>query len=201
MDLDSIFSIPFLKFKLDIISLHYVGKIADPHMSKKYQIIYADPPWQYNYSASNSRKIENQYPTMLLEDIKNMNVPSEDNSALYLWTTAPKLVEGIEVVKAWGFDYRSCLIWDKEIAGMGYWFRIQHEILLVGVKGNFSPPSASMRVPSIIRVRRASHSDKPDQVRELISKWFPKMSKIELFAREKTPLIKSDWDCWGNEIK
>lgn len=106
----------------------------------KYQVIYADPPWRYDFSQSKTRKIENQYPTMKLEDIKQLEVPVEDNSVLYLWTTAPKLQEGIEVLKAWGFEYKTCAIWDKEVIGMGYWFRNQHEVLLVGVRGKFSPP-------------------------------------------------------------
>lgn len=168
---------------------------------KKYQIIYADPPWEYRHCASNSRKIENQYPTMKLEDIKSLSIPAENNSVLFLWTTAPKLAEGLEVMRAWGFDYRSCMIWDKGVIGMGYWFRIQHEILLVGVKGEFSPPSPFARRSSILRVHRGEHSDKPDQVRYMIDSWYPDCSKVELFARNHTPLLKTNWDVWGNEVE
>lgn len=171
--------------------------------SQLYDVIYADPPWEYRHCASNSRRIENKYPTMKLDDIKKLSVPAAKNCVLYLWTTAPKLEEGLAVVKAWGFDYRSCLIWDKEIQGMGYWFRIQHEILLVGVKGDVSPPKPSARVSSVLRVRRASHSDKPDQVKELLASWYPEARKIELFYRQKTPLffsLKSSWDTWGNDL-
>ena len=82
--------------------------------------------WLYNFSKSDSRKIENQYETMTLDDIKNIKVPAEDNSVLYLWVTVPKLLEGIEVMKAWGFTYKSSAVWDKESMGMGYWFRSQH---------------------------------------------------------------------------
>jgi len=77
--------------------------------NKKYQIIYADPPWLYSFSKSDSRKIENQYETMTLDDIKNIKIPAEDNSVLYLWVTVPKLLEGIEVMKAWGFTYELLL--------------------------------------------------------------------------------------------
>ena len=112
---------------------------------KKYQIIYADPPWEYRHCASDSRRIENHYQTMKLEDIKNLNIPSDKNCVLYLWTTSPKLLEGLETLVAWGFDYRSSLVWDKQIIGIGYWFRGQHEILLVGVKGNVSPPPTKFK--------------------------------------------------------
>src|SRR3990167_9886532 len=100
---------------------------------KKYQIIYADPPWRYNFSKSDSRKIENQYPTMDIKDICDLiySFPFEfsESSILYLWATAPKLREALKVMEAWGFDYKTHAIWDKEIIGMGYWFRGQHELL------------------------------------------------------------------------
>ena len=115
---------------------------------KKYQVIYADPPWRYNFSKSNSRQIENQYDTMTIEDIKNLKVPADKNAVLYLWATAPKLIEALEVMKAWGFEYKTHCIWNKEIIGMGYWFRGQHELLLVGVKGAFPPPKASLPISS-----------------------------------------------------
>jgi len=162
----------------------------------KYQVIYADPPWKYEYTVSNSRRIENQYPTMELEDIKKLQIPSDENAVLFLWTTAPKLEESIEVLKAWGFNYRTCLVWDKEVIGMGYWFRNQHEILLVGTKGKISPPKPEMRISSVFRQKRGEHSDKPDWIRTLIMKWYPSLNKIELFSRDR---IKG-WDVWGNEV-
>jgi len=168
---------------------------------RKYQVIYADPPWEYRHCASNSRKIENHYQTMTLQNIKSLSIPADENSVLYLWTTAPKLQEGIETLIAWGFDYRSCLVWDKQKIGIGYWFRGQHEILLVGVKGKFSPPASNLRVSSVLRVSRASHSDKPDIIRVWIDKWYPEAKKLEMFKRDHTPLFKSDWDVWGNEVE
>jgi len=164
---------------------------------KKYQIILADPAWSYRHCASKSRQIENQYPTMELEDIKRLKIPTEANALLYLWATAPKLQEAMEVMTAWGFDYRTCMIWDKEIIGMGYWFRGQHELLLVGVKGKFSPPSQTLRKSSVLRVRRGQHSRKPDQIRYWINEWYPDCSKLEMFAREKF----QGFDSWGNEIE
>jgi len=164
---------------------------------KKYQIIYADPPWRYNFSATHNRDIENQYPTMSLEKIKVLDIPAEDNSALYLWATAPKLLEALEVMKSWGFQYKTHSIWDKDWIGMGYWFRGRHELLLVGIKGKFSPPEQTKRIASVFKIRRTGHSVKPFQIRDLINEWYPDKTKIELFAREKT----KGWDVWGNEVK
>ncbi len=138
---------------------------------------------------------------MKLEDIKNLQIPADENCVLYLWTTAPKLEEGIEVLRSWGFDYRSCMVWDKEIIGMGYWFRGQHEILLIGVKGKVSPPKSKLRVSSVLRSKRANHSDKPDIVRNWIEQWYPSVNRLEMFARDHTPLFKKEWDVWGNEVE
>jgi len=180
-------------------------------MNKKYSVVYADPPWKYDFSKSDSREIENQYPTMDIDAIRalasrfpfmDMESPAQEpfdfdeNAVLYLWATAPKLKEALEVMRSWDFEYKTHAIWDKEILGMGYWFRGQHELLLVGVRGKFSPPEASLRIGSVIKERRTKHSKKPDVVRELISKWFPTQNKIELFARQKS----EGWDVWGNEI-
>lgn len=163
---------------------------------KVYPVLYADPPWRYDFSKSASRKIENQYPTMSIEDIALLPVPAAANAVLFLWATAPKLQEALQVMAAWRFTYKSNAIWDKEIIGMGYWFRGQHELLLVGTKGKFSPPQPSSRHSSIFHARRTRHSAKPEVVRQHIEIMFPLLPKVELFARE--PHI--GWDVWGNEI-
>ena len=161
-----------------------------------YDVIYADPPWKYSFSKSKSRRIENHYDTMTLKDICALNVPAADNSVLYLWATAPKLLEALKVMDSWGFTYKSQIIWDKEKMGMGYWARGQHEILLIGTKGKFSPPEPKVRKRSVLRVKRNKHSKKPDQVYEYIESWFPEKKKLEMFARIK----RIGWDIWGNEL-
>lgn len=168
-------------------------------MNKKYQIIYADPPWRYDFSKDNADKIEVHYPTMELKDIKDLvyKLPIDENAVLYLWATAPKLIEALEVMKAWGFTYKTQAVWDKTWIGMGYWFRGQHEILLVGVKGKFSPPKSTERESSIYREKKGKHSEKPTYFRNLISKQFSTQNKLELFARQKT----EGWDVWGNEVE
>jgi len=164
---------------------------------KKYDLIYADPPWRYEgKTATPSRVIENHYPTMELEDIKSIEVPSAKDCILYLWTTSPKIEEGLQVLNAWGFKYRSQLIWDKNRLGLGYWFRVQHEILLVGVKGKVSHPPKTKRIRSIYKETRGRHSKKPDSIRRLINDWYPDKTKLEMFTREAF----QGWDTHGNEV-
>lgn len=165
-------------------------------MQRKYQVIYADPPWKYNFSKDNADKIENHYQTMELEDIKKLTIHSDENCVLFLWATAPKLKEALEVMEAWGFTYKTNLVWDKQWIGMGYWFRGNHELLLVGTKGKFSPPPQKMLVDSVLRVKRREHSRKPDQIRTLINKWFPDLDKLELFARQRF----EGWNYFGEEV-
>jgi N6-adenosine-specific RNA methylase IME4 len=170
---------------------------APPLPKEKFDVIYADPPWEYEFSVSESREIENQYPTMTLDELKRLEIPAADNAVLFLWAPPPKLPEALEVMRAWGFRYVTCAVWDKEKIGMGYWFRQQHELLLVGVKGNFSPPPPDKRFPSVIRSPRTEHSRKPEVVYELIEAMFPNARLLELFARRND---RPRWVAWGNEI-
>ena len=174
-------------------------------MNKKYQVILADPPWRYDFSKDNADKIEQHYPTMSLEEICSLQPLAEDNSVLYLWATAPKLLEAFEVMERWGFTYKTHAIWDKGWVGMGYWFRGQHELLLVGTRGSFSPPEETKRISSVIRSKKSQHSTKPDYVRQMITEWYPNKSKLEMFARQdKRNLFQQDikhWDVWGNEVE
>ena len=161
-------------------------------------VIYADPPWRYEFPAMNNSKraIEEHYPTMTLEKIKNYQIPQDKNVVLFLWATAPKLREALEVMAAWGFKYRTCAVWDKEWIGTGYWFRNRHELLLVGTRGKIkSPFSKKLAVPSVYRQKRTKHSEKPAYFRNLIDRWFPDAKKIELFARTKG----KGWKTEGNE--
>ncbi len=164
--------------------------------SGEYDVIYCDPPWKYDFSETTSREIENKYPTMELDELKTLEPPSASNSVIFMWATAPKLIEALELLKAWGFSYKTHAMWDKEIMGMGYWFRGQHELLLVGTRGNFSPPLEEARVSSVIREKRTQHSRKPELVYEMLGRMFPKSTKIELFARVK----HEGWTSWGDEL-
>jgi len=161
-----------------------------------YNLIYADPPWKYNFSQTIERSIETNYNTMSLDQIKNMEIPTEQNAILLLWATAPKLKEAIEVMDFWGFEYKTCAVWDKEIIGMGYWFRGQHELLLVGTKGKVHPPKEKDRISSVLKYRRTKHSKKPEELYDLIENMYPDGKYLELFARNK----RKNWTSWGNEV-
>jgi len=160
-----------------------------------YNVIYADPPWKYDFSETTTREIENQYSTMSLDEIKAIPIPADENSVLFLWATAPKLLEAIEVMQAWGYQYKSNAVWDKKIIGLGYWFRGQHELLLVGTKGHFSPPAQELRISSVIESKRTKHSKKPDLIYETLEKMFPAGKFLEMFARDS----RDKWTSWGNE--
>lgn len=162
----------------------------------EFDVIYADPPWQYDFSKSDSREIGNHYPTMTHADICALPVPTARNSVLFLWGVAPKLPEALEVMASWGFRYRSGAVWDKAITGMGYWFRGQHEHLLVGVRGSWPPPPQRLRVSSVYREQRATHSRKPDAIRNMIATWWPDARRLEMFCRYPAP----GWTAWGNQL-
>ena len=165
--------------------------------NKKYNIIYADPPWQYDHSVSSSREIENQYPTMTLAEICDLPVINiaEKDCTLFIWGTAPKLEECMAVINAWGFSYRTCAVWDKVNIGMGYYWRSQHELLLVATKGSIPSPLPGLRISSIYQEKRGKHSQKPTHYHEIIESWYPELSKIELFCRAS----RLGWDVWGNQ--
>ncbi len=165
----------------------------------RYPVIYADPPWQYENPpvGGSNRSIENHYPTMTLAEICALPVAdlATDDAILYMWATAPKLAECFKVLDAWGFDYRTNLVWDKEVIGMGYHARNQHEILLVAKRGNIPPPQAGTQPSSVYREKRGKHSAKPHYYYELIEGFYPQLPKIELFCR--TP--RDGWSVWGNQ--
>lgn len=170
----------------------------DMAVSRRFPVLYADPPWQYESgSIDESRVIENQYPTMTLDAIKAMTVPALDDAVLFLWATSPKLAEALEVVTAWGFRYRTCAVWTKPRIGMGYYFRQQHELLLVATRGALPVPEPSARIGSIFATTTAlRHSEKPASVRDAIVRMYPDLPRIELFARARV----AGWDAWGNEV-
>lgn len=161
-----------------------------------FGVIYADPPWRYD-NATPNRRIENHYPTMSDEEICALKVPAAKDCILYLWAVAPRLEAGLTVMKAWGFAYKTQAVWDKVKTGMGYWWRGQHEILMVGTRGNVSPPPQPLRKASVIRCPRGRHSAKPEQVRQWIEQWYPDVPKLEMFSRLKRP----GWEVFGNQIE
>lgn len=174
----------------------------------KYSVIYADPPWTFKtYSdKGKGRSAEKHYVCMTKEDIQALDVQSicEDNAVLFLWVTYPCLEEGLELIKAWGFKYKTCAFsWvklnkksDTPFTGMGYYTRANNEICLLATKGK-GLPRASKAVKQIVMERIGRHSEKPDVVRHRIVDLFGDVKRLEMFARTKT----DGWDVWGNEVE
>jgi N6-adenosine-specific RNA methylase IME4 len=162
-----------------------------------FGVIYCDPPWRYDFAETDSRKIENHYPTMSLSEICALQVPAAKDCVLYMWATAPKLLDAIAVIHSWSFVYKTHAIWDKKKIGSGYWFRGQHELLMVATRGKVSPPVPEQRISSVIGCTRGPHSRKPDYVRDQIAKWFPSERRLEMFSRVRRP----GWEPFGNDVE
>ena len=172
---------------------------------KKYNIIYADPPWTYKvWTAKGGHKSASaHYQTMSLEDIKKLPVESiaADDSILFMWATYPNLLEAFEVIKSWGFTYKTVgFTWmkmysnGKPVCGLGYWKRANAEICLLATKGK--PKRVNKGVYQAILAPQRKHSQKPDEIRDRIVTLMGDLPRVELFAREET----KGWDVWGNEV-
>jgi N6-adenosine-specific RNA methylase IME4 len=190
-------------------------KIDIFNTDKKYNIIYADPPWSYrdytskevaekNLNSNSKKSVVMKYEVMKTANICDLpieNIASED-CILFMWVTMPKLNEVFEVIKSWGFKYSTVgFTWVKKnkknknsnFWGMGRWTRSNAELCLIGIKGH--PKRVSASVHSVIESCIEEHSKKPDIVREKIVELCGDLPRVELFARQ----YADGWDCWGNE--
>ncbi len=171
--------------------------------AKKFGVIHADPEWQQETwsESGQGRSASNHYPVSSTAVIKSRAVAeiAADDCVLFLWVTVPHLQQGLDVMGAWGFAYKSSCVWEKEYPGeqqgMGYWFRVNHEILLVGTRGNIPAPAPGTQWPSVIKAPVGAHSEKPEIFAQLIESYFGDLPKIELNARKARP----GWDVWGLE--
>ena len=168
-----------------------------------FGLIYADPPWPHTrtgYTESGGGAAAH-YPTMSLEEIAALPVAdlAADDCVLYMWIVAPFLESAFPIMKAWGFQYSTNMVWGKPRMGQGFRVRGQHEILLVGVRGKFPQPAPEDVPPSLfveppgLPMRR--HSEKPGYYYELFERLYPGVAKVELFARSR----RDGWTAWGNE--
>lgn len=164
-------------------------------VNELYDVIYADPPWRYDFSLTKSRMVENHYPTMTTDEICKLDCHAADDSGLFLWATAPKIEDAIQVIKAWGFTYKTQMVWIKDKIGMGYYCRNQHEILMIATKGKFHPPPPDVRPSSVIHAKRNKHSKKPFEIYNLIETMYPDMTYYEMFCR----VGARGWSTFGNE--
>ena len=176
---------------------------------KKYDVIYADPPWSYRDKAlAGDRGAGCKYDVMSFEDIKKLPVKdlAEEDCALFMWVTMPFLEEAFAVMRAWGFEYKTCAFtWVKQnkkadtlFWGMGNWTRANAELCLLGVRGK--PKRKDAGVHSVIISHIEEHSKKPSEIRDRICKLLGcgggGHKKIELFERQTV----GGWDCGGNEV-
>lgn len=168
--------------------------------SKLYNVIYADPPWRfepYSRETGMDRAADNHYQTMAIEDIYRLAVPAAEDCVLFLWSTVPMLPHAFDVMRGWGFTYRSHFVWVKDRTGTGYWNRNRHEVLLLGTRGEVPAPAPGEQFSSVIEAAISRHSEKPFRFREMIEEMFPTVPRVELFARERF----AGWDAWGNEVE
>lgn len=171
--------------------------------NQKYQIIYADPPWKYQGGMMNA-SVTDHYSVMDVTDIAKFPVASlaDDNCALFMWVTMPKLNECFGVIKAWGFEYKTvAFTWVKSnklrgyFFGQGRWTRGNAELCLLATKG--SPHRIRADIAQLVVSDILEHSHKPTIVRELIVQLMGDLPRVELFSRHKA----EGWDSWGNEVE
>ncbi len=185
-----------------------------PH--DKFQVIYADPPWDYGGKMQYDKstiKSENKnfekdifissatfkYPTLKLKDLMKLDIESisDDDCILFMWTTGPQMENAIKLGNAWGFEYKTiAFVWDKKVHNPGRYTLSQTEFVLAFKKGKIPTPRGARNIRQLVSVHRSSHSVKPNQVIDGITKMFPMQKKIELFARNNY----NGWESWGLEI-
>ncbi len=172
-----------------------VGTV-DSLAGKKFGTIYADPPWKYGNQATRA-STDNHYPTMTVDDLCNMQIGElvAGDAHLHLWTTNAFLFEAKRLIDAWGFEYKSCFVWVKPQMGIGNYWRVSHEFLLLGVKGA-ARSFAERDHLSWMSIPRTKHSAKPDEVRKVIEKVSPGPF-LELFGRK--PI--DGWTVLGDQIE
>ncbi len=171
--------------------------------NKKYNIIYADPPWKYQGEMIKGSNIARHYNCLSLEELKQLpiNKLADENCILFLWVTMPKLNEAFPLLDAWGFKYKTvAFTWIKQnkknskyFVGLGRWTSSNAELCLLATKG--SPHKYKSGIRQLIVSKRREHSRKPDEVRNRIVELMGDVPRIELFARQRF----EGWDVWGNE--
>ncbi len=179
--------------------------------NKKYNIIYADPPWSFSsrelqkYNGIRFTSMDKHYQTQHKSWIKELPVKdiSDKDCALFLWTTDAHLKEAIATIESWGFKYITIVfIWEKKtktgktVANLGAWTMKNYEICLLGTKGGMLKHKKVNNIYQKVEAERTKHSKKPEEVRKRIELLFGDLPRIELFARQKT----EGWDVWGDEV-
>jgi N6-adenosine-specific RNA methylase IME4 len=162
----------------------------------QFRTVVADPPWEYENSATRG-SAENHYRTMSLGEIAALGEQLEsklgDSAHLYLWATSSFLRDAFDISEAWGFNYKTTLVWVKPQIGLGNYFRARTEYVLFCTKGN--QPTQDRALSNVIEAPRAEHSAKPPEFYQLVEQASPGPF-LELFARTQ----RAGWECWGDEL-
>tara|TARA_B100000767_G_C19722333_1_gene517860 strand:+ start:149 stop:817 length:669 start_codon:yes stop_codon:yes gene_type:complete len=210
----------YSKYSLDVkkrTKINTLKELYTPLPKKKYQVIYADPPWFYNgklqfdKSSKSKDKIDIKrnifvstasfkYPTLKSEELKKLKVEdiSDKDCILFMWTSNPHLDQAIELGKSWGFDYKTvAFVWNKMVHNPGQYNLSYCELCLLFKKGKVPTPRGARNIKQLVESKRTKHSEKPIKVLTNIEKMFPSQKKIELFAR----IRNKGWDVWGLESR
>lgn len=178
------------------------GRTSAPaKLDRFYPVYYLDPPWRFGVRSEvtgREKSAENHYPTMTTDEIVTLLVDLIGGNApgvMFLWATNPMLPDALRVMQSCGFAYVHHWIWDKEVAGTGYWGRDRHELLLIGRRGDVAAPLPGTQPETVYRERKGRHSAKPGYFAEQIELLYPGIAKLELFCRSPRP----GWDVWGFE--
>ena len=168
--------------------------------SDKFRIIYADPCWSYN-DKQNTDKLggaTKHYDTMSIKELAELPVKAitEDNAVLFIWVTSPLLEDCFQVIKEWGFKYKTSFVWDKVQHNMGHYNSVRHEFLLIATKGSCTPDNVKL-YDSVQIIERTEHSTKPKEFMDIIDDLYNYGGRLEMFARKQN---KKDWAYWGNEV-
>jgi N6-adenosine-specific RNA methylase IME4 len=180
------------------------AEIAQQLPPALFNVIYADPAWEYSNTGVHGAA-EHHYGTMATDDICAMleqsNVEIADNAVLFMWVTNPLLEDALRVVQAWGFEYKTNIVWvktDLVKPGSGFYVRGRHELLFICTRGSFTPlVDVSPPIGSVIAAPVQEHSRKPDEVYEIIERLYPGCNYLEMFARRERP----GWVAWGDEVE
>ncbi|MFN7134035.1 MAG: MT-A70 family methyltransferase, partial [Myxococcales bacterium] len=173
-----------------------------PSGPKRYRVIYADPPWQYSDARSiggyDATAAEHHYPTMSVAELSALDVKglAAPDSVLLCWATFPLLDDALEVVRAWGFTYKTAFVWSKRRPNFGHYHNASAELLLVCTRGSCTPDADRREDQVQVVERTGRHSAKPEEFRELIDRLYTHGHRIELFRRGAAP---AGWDVFGNE--
>jgi N6-adenosine-specific RNA methylase IME4 len=167
-----------------------------------YNVVYADCPWEYSNTGVHGAA-QKHYDTMPTEELcelpKEQGIRFVDDAVLFMWATNPLLEDALQVISAWGFEYKTNIAWVKtelKKPGSGFYVRGRHELLLICTRGSFTPVIVAPPIGSVLTAPVGEHSRKPVEAYEIIERLYPNTNKLELFARA----IREGWDAWGDQV-